>query len=482
MAYRLSKSKIISGMQCRKRLYLEIHRPDLIVISAQTEQLFQTGFQVGDIARQLFAGGNLVESQDDLSQAIEKTKHFLENSPDTPLYEGTFSFNGILIRADILEKATNGYRLVEVKSSTQVKDYHRIDAAIQTWVIEGSGYPLERAEIGHIDNSFVYQGNGNYSGLLKFEDITEAVKSLKQDIPGLANEFVKMLEGDMPCIEVGVQCFDPFECPFYGFCAPETTEFPVHILPWGRKVADQLIKEGIEDVRSIPEGRLQNPLHEKVRRVTISGMPEVNNEIHNILKRFQYPRYYLDFETIQFAVPIWKGTRPYQQLPFQWSCHVEESAEAIRHEQFLDISGEAPMRPLAEALIETLDTVGPIFSYSPFENGVIDALSRFFPDLNKYLENIKNRLVDLLPILRRNYYHPDMKGSWSIKMVLPTIAPDMNYGDLQEVQDGTGAQMAFLEAIHRETHDERRRELKERMLKYCELDSLAMVKLVKYFG
>lgn len=478
----LSKSKIMSGIQCRKRLYLEVNRPDLIVISSDTERIFQMGNQVGEVARQLTPGGKLIESQDNLSKAIDETSSFLNNSPDTPLFEATFSHNGVLIRADVFMKASKGYQLIEVKSTTGLKDYHKMDAAIQSWVIEGSGYPLEKVSIGHVDNSFVYLGNGNYAGLLKYEDITNDVVALKKDLPDLVADFTQVLNGDMPCVDVGDQCYDPFECPFLSFCSPKATEYSIDILPRVGKVAEELAAEGIEDIRFIPEGRLKSELHEKVRRVTVSGKAETDPALTKCLKKQPYPRYYLDFETIQFAVPIWAGTKPYQQLPFQWSCHIEEQPMNLKHSEFLDTSGQAPMKLLANALIASLGVIGPIFVYSSFEKMVIGLLSEMFPELRSNLDSLKNRLVDLLPLVRQYYYHPNMKGSWSIKAVLPTVAPDLNYGNLEEVKDGTGAQSAYLESISAETSDERRSELRERMLKYCKMDSFAMVKLVHFFS
>jgi len=207
----------------------------------------------------------------------------------------------------------------------------------------------------------------------------------------------------------------------------------------------------------------------------------LDSEAGEYLDGFPYPRYYLDFETICFAVPIWVGTRPYQQFPFQWSCHIEVRPGKIRHSEFLDTTGNAPMRSCAEKLLATLGDNGPIMSYGSFEKTRLKELGEMFPDLAGGLDKLRDRVVDLLSLVRKHYYHPDMKGSCSIKEVLPTVAPELDYGNLNEVQDGSGAQMAYLEAISPETSKSRHAKLKTRLRQYCKMDTLALVKLVKFF-
>ena len=254
------------------------------------------------------------------------------------------------------------------------------------------------------------------------------------------------------------------------------------MLHHGGKIVQELIAEGINDVRAIPEGRLKKQVHRRIRRVTLSGRYELDDLAGEMLSRLPYPRYYLDFETVQFVVPEWAGTRPYNQLPFQWSCHVEEEDGNLRHVDFLDTSGEPPMRRFAESLVDALGDGGPILVYSmSFEKGRVHELAGTFPDLARRLHAIAGRMVDLLPIAQEHYYHPAMKGSWSIKAVLPTIAPELNYQGLAEVQDGTMAQSAYLEAIASNTDPGRRDKLTLALKEYCKLDTLAMVKIAHFF-
>lgn len=481
--YRLSKSKIISGMQCPKRLYLEIHQPALREDSAQTEALFAMGHRVGEIAQELVPGAVLIAMENwDIKGALKETRRLLAASDPPPLFEATFSHNNILVRADILFPEEGGYRLVEVKASTSVKDYHLNDCATQAWVIEGAGFPVNRVELAHVDTRFVYTGGGQYEGLIFHADVTAEVQAIKPRVPEWAAQFQEMLAGEIPAIDVGPHCTDPFECPFIEVCWPQEPDYPVGILPRGRSVAEGLQVQGIIDVRDIPEGCLENPLHERIREATATGQPYIDPAIKEYLDGLPYPRFYLDFETIGTAVPIWPGTRPYQtHLPFQWSLHIEREPGVIEHAEFLDLSGDNPMRPLAEALLDALEDTGPVFVYSHFEKAVLHQIGTFHLDLTDRLEAVIARLEDLLPLMRTHYYHPDMKGSWSIKAVLPTVAPELNYADLEEVQDGGGAQAAYLEACELKAGSERHESLRQNLLRYCEMDTWALVKLVAFF-
>ncbi|MFQ5759422.1 MAG: DUF2779 domain-containing protein, partial [Acidiferrobacterales bacterium] len=288
------------------------------------------------------------------------------------------------------------------------------------------------------------------------------------------------LAGGMPEVEVGPHCKKPYPCPFLSHCGGEQPEYPVSKLPHGDKVVQALLNDGIEDIRDIPEGRLTNATQERIRRITAAGKAELNPQAGEALRELPYPRYYLDFETIGFAIPVWAGTRPYQALPFQWSCHMEHENTKLLHASFLDTSGEPPMRCLAEHLLATLGHHGPIFTYTNFEQNVIQGLAEMFPDLADKLSALVDRLFDLYPITKEHYYHPAMKGSWSLKAVLPTVAPDLDYGALGEVQEGMAAGRAYLEIIGKQTDSKRRLELITSLTEYCKLDTLAMVRLARF--
>lgn len=479
----LSKSRILAGWQCQKRLWLEVHAPEHAQYSAATERAFGIGHAVGDLARRLFPGGTLIGHDAELSAALAQTAGLVAQPGPLTLYEGTFRHDGVLVRADILVRDAAGrVRLVEVKASTGLKPVHHIDCAVQAWVLAGIGLAPHRIELGHINNQFVYPGNDDYDGLLTCIDLSDKVLPLLDEVPRWLAEYRAMLAGEMPEIGVGPQCRNPYVCAFLDYCSPPQPDFPVSRLPGGGRAVWQLLEEGIDDIRDVPPGFLTSATQEWVRKVTVAGAAELRPAAGEALRALPWPRYYFDFETVSFAVPVWAGTRPYQALPFQWSCHVESRPGAIEHREFLADGAGPPMRGCAESLLAALGDTGPIFVYTSYEAGVLRTLATLYPDLAPRLEAVRDRLFDLYPLVKANYYHPDMLGSWSIKAVLPTVAPDLDYGALGEVQDGNAASDAFTEIMGRETSEARRAALRTDLLRYCKLDTLAMVRLAAALG
>ena len=478
----LSKSRILLHRQCPKRLWLKVHRPELEDVDDGNQVRLSVGTYIGEVAQQLYPDGVLING-DDLGQAVRDTQTVMAGEQH-PIFEATFQSDGLLIRADLLLPDQNGYRMVEVKSSTSVKDYHLTDVAIQNWVVQQAKIPLNSVEIAHLDNSFVYPGGGDYQGLFHYADISNQIAGMAAEVPGWIKAARDTLSGDEPCIAPGDQCNSPFECSFIGYCSPSVTaddEYPPEILPYGRELAAILRSEGYTDLRDVPEDRLENWKHQRVWRATKCGQVELHPEAGKIIAALPYPRYYLDFETINPAVPIWAGTRPYMQVPFQWSCHIETAKGVITHCAFLADGQSDPRRPFAESLIEAVGTDGPIFVYNaPFECSRMQELSEGYPGLASSLNAAIDRIVDLLPIAREYYYHPDMRGSWSIKAVLPTIAPDLAYDNL-EVANGGMAMDAFAEIMNPDTSIERRQQLHNALLLYCERDTLAMVRIAHFF-
>lgn len=479
----LSKSRLISAWQCPKRLHLEKHHPEFGDVSAQTESLFATGHRVGEISQQLYGTPESVEIEFDIRTGlmVSKTRELIEGGADFPIFEATFRHEGVLIRADVLIPDGEGWRVVEVKASTSVKDYHVLDCAIQDWVLRNSGIDVTSISLAHINNQFVYQGDGNYDGLLVEHDLTDKVRILEPAVLDLVAMARDAVTGPMPDIAVGTRCTSPYECQFINYCWPTDTEYPIAGLGGGKAKLGEYVALGYRDICDVPADSISAALQQRIHRVTCSGEPEILDGARRDFEALAYPRYYLDFETIGPAVPVWVGTRPYAPVAVQWSCHIEESEGQFRHEEFLDLSGEAPMRKLALALIECLGDSGPVLMWTRYEEGVIKNLIDMFPDLAEPLQEIIDRLYDMHPVVKQNYYHPKMMGSWSIKAVMPAINPDMDYARLEGIKEGTAASDGFIEAILPETTPERKAELDEQLRRYCKFDTEAMVEIVRYF-
>lgn len=484
--YFLSKSKLNAYRQCARRLWLEVHRKDLIEISPATQRKFDVGHRVGELARAEYPDGVLIGHDSALAAALSETRAALAASPRRPVFEATVRHADVLVRADLLVPTAGGFHMAEVKSSGEVKPYHVTDVAIQAWVFRGAGIPVRSVEVRHIDGGFVYPGGGDYRGLFARGDVEADVARLEPEVPKWVREAQAILNRPEPDLPMGAHCDDPFECPFKRHCARlagPAPAFPVTLLPGaqGGRLAEELIAAGFADLRDVPAARIgEDAKLRRIHEATVSGRAYLSPAAREVLAGWGAPRRYLDFETIGFTVPRWAGTRPFQQVPFQWSCHAEDAGGRLTHAEFLDLSGEDPSRACAESLVAALGQTGPIVAYSAaFESGVIQRLAERDPDLAPPLAAIRARLVDLLPVVRAHYYHRDMKGSYSIKDVLPTVAPELAHATLGEVQDGGGAQAAYVEAIAPETTDERRAELERSLREYCERDTLGMVRVAR---
>ncbi|NTV95363.1 MAG: DUF2779 domain-containing protein [Thiobacillus sp.] len=485
----LSKSKLLAYRQCPKRLWLEIHRQDLRVDSAATKASFQIGHTVGEIARELYnsekCGTVLDPMRDGFDVALEQTQTLLKSAK--PIFEATFTSGGALAMADVMLPIRQGrrraWRMVEVKSSTKIKDYHLDDIAIQSYIVRAAGIPLASIALAHLDNQWIYPGGDDYAGLLRETDLTEQATSRNEEVEAWIAAAQKIArKRKEPDLCTGRHCSEPYACGFIDYCGSQEpqAEYPVSWLP---DIRTKALKEHIEqndlaDMRDVPD-ELLNDQQRRVKKHTLSGKPYFDRKgAQAALKPHGLPAYFLDFETISLPVPIWKGTRPFQKIPFQFSVHRLSRTGTLTDKAFLDLSGKDPSKKLVEALLDACGKRGPIFVYNAsFEKGCIKELADRFPRHGRALMALHERIVDLLPIVQAHYYHPDQEGSWSIKSVLPTIAPELSYANLYGVRDGGMAMIAYFEAIQFKTTATRKKKIERELLDYCGLDTLAMVRL-----
>jgi hypothetical protein len=490
----LSKSKIIAFRQCPKRLWLEIHRPDLREDSSSTQAAFQVGYEVGDVARKLYdplGEGTVIDvASEGFPAAFEHTAQLIADTR-SPIFEAGFSIRGALAFADVLLPVTvdgnPAWRLVEVKSSTKIKNYHHDDIAVQAFIARSAGVNLASVSLAHIDSSWTYPGGGDYVGLLAEENFTEETLArateVGQWLDGAQEVAARTAEPD---VATGPQCSDPFDCGFCNYCNRDKVcpEYPLSGLPWFRqKRKDLCTEQGIKDLRNVPDDLL-TPQQQMVKDHTVAQTVYFDAEgAKAALAPHGFPALFLDFETTSMAVPQWKGTRPYQDIPFQFSLHTLTEAGSVQHTAFLDLSGQDPSASFAKALVQACGNTGPVFVFNAgFEKRIIAAAARRFPEFAEALEHLRSRIVDLLPIARSFHYHPSQHGKWGIKSVLPAVCPDLNYGNLDGVQDGGAAMNVFRESIHPQTAPERKQEIERDLLAYCRLDTFAMVRLWQVFS
>jgi hypothetical protein len=482
----LSKTKLLSLTQCRRKLWLETYSPELVAEpSAERTALLATGNAVGAIARELYGrgAGHLVGFERGLRAAIDQTRSLVAAGGTAPIFEATFDHEGVSVRIDVLDRSEDQPKIIEVKASARVKEHYLDDCAIQAWALASNGLAPRAVAVATLNPEFVYAGDGRYDGLLVETDVTELVQDRLAEVPELVAAARRTLaELDEPAVPVGMQCGAPYGCEFYEHCAPPAGQFPVLGLGGRKEKLFELMHAGFRDLRDVPESALDGDTQRRIWEQSRLGQPYVGAELRELARSLALPRYYLDFETLAPAVPIFAGTRPFEALPFQWSCHIETAVGQLAHAEFLDLGAAPPMRALAESLLTSLGTTGPILVYTPYERRVIQSLAARFADLAAPLAALVERIVDLHPPTRRHYYHPDMQGSWSIKAVLPTVAPGLDYSRLGEVQDGFAAQNAYLEAIATTTSDPRRAVLRRALLDYCRHDTLALARLVEFFA
>lgn len=491
---KLSKSRLISFRQCAKRLWLEMHRPELRKDSEATTASFAVGHTVGDAAQRIYnpqGCGSLIDAQTEGYDAALARSRSLLAAGTGPIFEASLSASGVLAFADVMlpvgGPGGHQWRMIEVKSATSVKDYHRDDVAIQTYIARQAGVPLQAVSVATIDSTWVYPGGGDYRGLLYETDLTEEALAREAEVrEWIAEAQATSALADEPQIAMGSHCSDPFDCGFCTYCSRDLVvpEFPLTWLPRFRaQKREALLADGIDDLRAVPDLEL-NEVQRRVKDHTLAGSVYFDRAgAAADLAATVFPACFMDFESIQFGVPIWAGTRPYQQIPFQFSLHcLAAPGGATEHVEFLDLSGHNPSGKFAEALVRACGDSGTIFAYNAaFELTRIQELIHQYPGWADALRSIQNRIVDLLPIARQRYYHPSQRGSWSLKAVLPAAVPDLNYEDLVGVQGGGEAMQAYLQAIQPGIADSERARIDRELRAYCCLDTLALVKLWQVF-
>lgn len=483
----LSKSKYTLLWQCPKILWLEANHPELRTEDASVQARMVTGNEVGDLAMGLF--GDFTEvtvmknGRPDISAMIRKTQEYIEAGVEN-ICEASFSYNGLYCAVDILRAENGGRAIYEVKSSTGVHEQYGIDIAYQKNVLEHCGVNVTGTYLVCINSDYVRGEELDVTKLFKIIDMSDWVGLETPNIPKRLKLAETVLDGDEPCMEIGEHCSHPYDCAYWGYCArhlPKPSVFDVYRLPEKKKW--DYYRNGVV---SFPSLSCAPGLNEKQRRqiqFTISdcGTHIDKRGIRKFLDTLSYPIYFLDFETMQLVVPQFPGTKPYLQIPFQYSLHyIEEPGGELKHKEFLGTSGQDPRRAIAESLCRDIPMHTCVTAYNRgFECGRINELALAFPDLAEHLLNIRSNIQDLLtPFQSGFYYNRAMGGSFSIKSVLPALYPEdpeLEYHNLEGVHNGSEAMDIFPRIQHMPKEEQEK--ARQNLLAYCKLDTLAMVKV-----
>ena len=475
----LSKSRYTSGLQCHKQLWWRVHEPaapELVPDPAQ-QLLFDNGTHVGEVARRYVPGGTLIDlPHTDYEGKLAATRRAIETGAPA-IYEASFVADNVFVAVDILQREPRGWRVIEVKSTTSLKAQHLPDAAIQMHVLRRAGLTVTGADVMVLNRECTYP---DLSNLFTRHDVTAAAEALLAGIPAEVQSQLAVLAGPLPQVAIGPHCTDPYECPFLARCWPELPEHHVSTLYYLKKRAAEFEAQGYVTLHDLPDGLGLNAAADRQRRAVQAGRMLVEGDLAQALARFESPLAFLDFETVQFAIPIWDGCHPYDQVAAQFSCHRERADGGLAHVEWVPEEAGDPRAEIARRVVEACAGARTVVAYySAFEKSRLEELSQAVPVHAKALREIVARLQDPLPVLREHVYHPDFGGSFSLKAVLPALVPDLGYADLAIAEGGT-ASRELMQIVTGEPalSPAARAQRREALLRYCERDTMAMVRVL----
>ncbi|MFC2014784.1 DUF2779 domain-containing protein [Chloroflexota bacterium] len=480
MTQLLSKTKYLNGRQCLRYLWVLFNDPKRVpTTDVNTQYIFDQGHVVGELAKQLFPDGINVP-QGSFRGNIDQTLRLMKDRK--PLFEAGILADNLYSRVDVLYPADDeAWDIIEVKSSTSVKDVHIQDAAYQRYCCTQLGLNIRKCYVALINNQYFKDGEIDPESLFNIHDITEEVLAISDDIPNQVEEMYEAVDKETcPEMIIGPHCRDPYECPLEE-CWEHLPEGNIFTLYYSGKKSFDLYDRGIMSIQDIPDDYKLSEKQVIQKEALITGVTHMDKEaIKDFLASLEYPLYYMDFETINPAVPLFDGTRPYQQVPFQFSVHVVKGADsAPEHSSFLAESTQDPRPKFLKELRKVLGNSGSIVAYNKgFEEGILKDLGKAFPEYEDWVNQIISRMVDLLaPFRNFDYYNPSQKGSASLKSVLPAVT-GKGYEEL-DIADGQLASMLFEKITYSEVSDEEKNKVRSDLEKYCALDTEGMIWIVE---
>ena len=480
MVSTISKSKYMAGLQCQRLLWLSVNQPEAIpAVDEGTQFIFDQGHEVGNFAKMLFPEGIEVPHDSDF---VNKTHELIDQRKT--IFEASLSYNKAFAKPDILKPVgKEEWDIIEVKSSTQVKDENIDDIAFQRYVVEGNGLRIRRCEEIVINNEYVRDGEIDPAKLLKQEDVTERISERLPLVEDKVKEMHRVLSLQKPPdVSIGPRCSSPHGCPIMEECWAFLPEHNVTEL-YSFKQKFDLIGKGIKRIADLPAGVKLSDKQKIQKEAIRKDEPIVNKkQIKDFLNGLEYPVYCLDFETLGVAIPPFDGTRPYQKIPFQFSLHVIKKPRGeVEFHEFLADSRETFASDLVKAL-KVIGRKGTVLAYNmSFEKQVLQVLEALSPKDAGWLRSIADRMQDLIvPFRDFSYYHPAQHGSCSLKSVLPCFSGGKGYDDM-EIGEGGMASIRYYKTHFNECSKEEKEKTRKDLLEYCKLDTEGMVEIVRAF-
>ena len=481
MSFPMTKTDFLAGLQCPKRLWLSIRLPELATpLTLAQKQRRKQGTEIGVYARQSFPDGQLLTGS--LPEILEKTQQFVTAGASC-LFEAAFIFDDILVRCDILRRSSTGnWDIIEVKSSTKVKDEHIPDLALQKYVLSGLGLTIE--------NTWILAVNplaNNWDDLgqrFHLHNVSTAVERWSENLEETLGYFREILNQCIePDILVGRHCHQPEICSFKAHCWQGIPQRSVLDIPrLQREKLEQLLKQNIVNLPDIPDDFPLTAAQRQFIAVSLANQPKIDwDYLQAQWQKLQFPLYFLDVEALGDAVPRFPGLRPYEKCVFQFSCHILQEPDQLLHREYLHPHATDPRSPLLKVLIESIGERGSIVVYNQsFEAKILKELGKKFPEHATTLDNMIGRLWDLQLIFKNAYHHPGFQGSTSLKKVLPVLVPHLSYQALT-IQSGDEAPLVWEAMLECQDEAQRAKMLAD-LRAYCQLDTLAMVEIYRHLN
>jgi CRISPR/Cas system-associated exonuclease Cas4 (RecB family) len=480
----ISGEMIGSFLQCPKRAWLESHGSVGASSSMAAEALMEQGKWVHAAGRAVFKDAVNVCSGLPAEQASEQTTALITEGKN--VVNGCFKSRGLSVRVDVISQKSDGVEIVAVRSGSHVKDAYVTDCAMVMACAKESGVEVKSFKMMLPNTSIERQEGSDGSEVFGFHDVTEAVSIRAERVWHWVDRCAESLNGPMPMCEPGEHCTSARACPFQSQCGKvevlQEIDLAKH-LPKKTPAMKALMADGFIKMGDMPAEDLLIERNAVVYAAVVEGKGVVSRRVRDLIRSLPYPRSWIDFEACGFAIPRFTGMVPYQALPFQWSCHTKsEKGAEFEHKEFIDVSGDDPRRGFVESLIQAVGSSGPIMVFSAYERSRLKEIAIALPEFEEAIQAIISRLVDVLELARKGYYHPKMRGSWSLKKISPTL-PECKelqaYSELGEVADGMAAQAAYLEQIDKDFIGVQKEIRLVMMLDYCEADTRGLAHLME---
>jgi hypothetical protein len=489
MEHLISKTDYLIYRECPKNAWLKIHRPDIYYKSELSEfekSIIETGNEVETVARGLFPTGILIEGRDENSQAITK-KHIADKTPT--LFQPVVVKDSFLAALDILKLEPDGYHIIEIKASNEIKEkLHLYDLAFQYVLLKKAGIDVKRMHILHLNSDYVRQGALDIAKLFKIDDVTEAILDLASKVKEEMDHALEYLSrkeepsGPCSCVYKGRSG----HCTTFSYSNPFVPEYSIHdIARIGVSKAKliELADRSIFKIEDIPEDIELSEIQQNQVNTHITGRTIIKQDkIDEQLESLAYPLYFIDYETFPAAIPRFDGFSPYQQIPFQYSLHIARALDTEpEHLEFLYTGIDDPSLSFGESLKKNIGPIGTIIVWNKkFEMKINTELARRRPKFHVFIKDLNSRIYDLMDIFSKQYYvHKDFQGSTSIKAVLPVLVPELTYKKL-EIREGGTATQKWNEMTTGNLSSIEKEKIAADLKEYCKLDTFAMYAIWKH--